>query len=143
MGAGELCEDGTVFPIRGQLVRAANPGLDCCRTHDVPGTTAYVIPRSSDCILGGTAEVDNANLAVDPETAQAIVERCARLDPSLARLDVLEHMVGLRPGRGEVRLEIEPVSTRCGVIHNYGHGGAGYTMSWGCAEEVVALVPVT
>ena len=52
---------------------------------------------------------------------------------------VLEHKVGLRPGRKEVCLELERVSEECAVIHNYGHGGAGFTLSWGCAEEVVEL----
>jgi D-amino-acid oxidase len=42
--------------------------------------------------------------------------------------------VGLRPGRTAVRLE------RMGnIIHNYGHGGGGYTVAWGCASEVGRL----
>jgi D-amino-acid oxidase len=38
-----------------------------------------------------------------------------------------------------VRLEAE---TRDGgaVIHCYGHGGCGVTLSWGCADDVLALV---
>jgi D-amino-acid oxidase len=46
--------------------------------------------------------------------------------------------VGLRPGRAEVRLEKELISGKV-IIHNYGHGGSGVTLSWGCAEEVVEL----
>ena len=47
---------------------------------------------------------------------------------------VLRDAVGLRPVRPEVRLE------RVGrVIHHYGHGGAGYTLAWGSAEDVRRL----
>jgi len=59
--------------------------------------------------------------------------------PRLAGARVLRHAVGLRPARPEVRLEAETTrSTR--VVHCYGHGGAGVTLSWGCADEVVGLV---
>ena len=55
--------------------------------------------------------------------------------PALAGATVLRHQVGLRPARPVVRLEREG-----DVVHCYGHGGAGVTLSWGCADEVVALV---
>lgn len=47
--------------------------------------------------------------------------------------------VGLRPGRPTVRLEAE---RRDGglLVHNYGHGGAGLTLSRGCASAVLALI---
>jgi D-amino-acid oxidase len=48
---------------------------------------------------------------------------------------VLRHKVGLRPSRSAVRLERDGR-----VVHCYGHGGAGVTLSWGCADEVVELV---
>ena len=41
-------------------------------------------------------------------------------------------------GRTEVRLDKEIISDKI-VIHNYGHGGSGVTLSWGCAEEVVEI----
>ncbi len=43
--------------------------------------------------------------------------------------------MGLRPVRSSVRLEAEGR-----VVHCYGQGGAGVTLSWGCADEVVRLV---
>ncbi|GMK58417.1 hypothetical protein CspeluHIS016_0504490 [Cutaneotrichosporon spelunceum] len=56
---------------------------------------------------------------------------------------VVEHLVGFRPSRlggtrlerAEVRLAGEVVA----LIHNYGHGGAGWQSSWGCAEDAVAI----
>jgi len=50
--------------------------------------------------------------------------------------------VGLRPGRKSVRLEKETIplaSGRLRVVHNYGHGGAGLTLAWGCAGHAVRL----
>jgi D-amino-acid oxidase len=51
-----------------------------------------------------------------------------------------ETRAGLRPYRaGGYRLETETIGSKY-VVHNYGHGGAGITMSWGCAAEVARLV---
>ncbi len=53
--------------------------------------------------------------------------------------------VGLRPGRSSVRLELGDSLTAPGagpavpVIHNYGHGGSGLTLAWGCAGDAVRL----
>ncbi|MFE6645077.1 FAD-dependent oxidoreductase [Nocardioides sp. NPDC057772] len=52
---------------------------------------------------------------------------------------MLEHRVGLRPTRPQVRVTAER-SDKGLVIHNYGHGGAGVTLSWGCAEDVARLL---
>ena len=52
---------------------------------------------------------------------------------------IREHRVGLRPTRPNVRVEMDEVQGTA-VIHNYGHGGAGVTLSWGCANAVVELV---
>jgi D-amino-acid oxidase len=140
LGARALVGDDSLFPIRGEVLRVAPP--------PVPGFIfdeseergiAYVISRATDCILGGTAEDGNASLVPDPANAAAILARCRQLLPKGTHFQVLEHKVGLRPGRPTVRLEEERFGAHR-VIHNYGHGGAGVTLSWGCAEEVVGLV---
>ncbi|QZH74842.1 MAG: FAD-binding oxidoreductase [Erythrobacter sp.] len=47
--------------------------------------------------------------------------------------------VCLRPFRAAgPRLEAERVGEML-VVHNYGHGGSGWSLSWGCAEEAAAL----
>ncbi|HEX2093146.1 MAG TPA: FAD-dependent oxidoreductase [Longimicrobiaceae bacterium] len=141
LGARALLDDREMYPIRGQVVRIENPGLrEFMLDSDTPEGATYVIPRSTDCILGGTAEEGSWDLRPDPETARAILERCARLVPQVARARVLEHRVGLRPGRSAVRLEAEEIPGRGRVVHNYGHGGAGVTLSWGCAKEAAERV---
>jgi D-amino-acid oxidase len=139
LGARKLVGDPSVRPIRGQVLRVENPGLDrFILDEDDPEGITYVVPRSGDCVLGGTAEEDEWGMDADPDVAAAILKRCRRLEPRLADARVLEHRVGLRPGRPSVRLEKE-ADGGVTVVHNYGHGGSGVTLSWGCAEEAAAL----
>jgi D-amino-acid oxidase len=139
LGARTLVGDLSVIPVRGQIVRVTNPGVWLSvRDEEHPGGRAYVHPRAHDCILGGTLEEGSWDQGVNPVTAEAILRRCRDLVPALARARVLEHIVGLRPARPAVRLELT-VSQQQRVIHNYGHGGAGITLSWGCAHDVAQL----
>lgn len=60
--------------------------------------------------------------------------------PDLGDDQVLRYVAGIRPyRRGRIRIEAERIGDRL-VVHNYGHGGAGVTLSWGSAEEAVELV---
>jgi len=139
LGSRKVFNDENTYPIRGQLVRTTNPGLSRCINDEFgPLSVSYIVPRSKDCILGGTAEENDWNLVPDPATAEEILRKCKILEPKLNNVEILEHIVGLRPGRTEVRLEIEQLLDTT-IIHNYGHGGAGFTLSWGCAEEVLEL----
>lgn len=142
LGARALVGDRSVHPVRGRIVRVTNPGLSLSvRDEDHPAGRAYVHPRTRDCILGGTLDVGAWDTSVDLAAGDAIVERCRDLVPELRDARVLEHVVGLRPGRPTVRLEEdEPLASGARVIHDYGHGGAGITLGWGCAGEVVSLV---
>lgn len=140
LGARDLVPDPLLFPIRGQVVRVEAPGVErIVVDEEAPGGMAYVIPRERELVLGGTAEDGSWELEPDPRTAERILRACAELEPRLAGARVLGHAVGLRPGRPAVRLEAEalPGGARC--IHCYGHGGAGLTLAWGCAEEVTRL----
>lgn len=143
IGAQRLVPDDQVRPVRGQLVLVENPGIEEWFTaaDHASRRTTYFFPQPGRLILGGTAEEDEWSLVPDPATAEAIVARCARIRPEIAQARILGHRVGLRPSRtGGVRIEAEPLPGGGLLIHNYGHGGAGVTVAWGCAGAAAALV---
>jgi D-amino-acid oxidase len=132
IGARLLGSDHGVAPVRGQVVLVEQVGLE--RWWIDAETPTYVVPRSNDVVLGGTALEGEWSRTPDPATAESILARATQIEPRLAGARVLRHKVGLRPGRASVRLEREG-----DVIHCYGHGGFGVTVSWGCADDVVGL----
>lgn len=137
LGARSLVPDPAVRPVRGQLVVVENPGVTDWFTavdHSSAAST-YFIPQPGRLLLGGTAEEDDWSLEPDPATADAIVARCAAVRPEIAGARVLTHRVGLRPAREAVRLERQLLPDGRVLVHNYGHGGAGITVAWGCARE--------
>lgn len=142
LGAKSLVNDDEVFPIRGQVVRVEkNPALDTCirMVHRDPVLT-LVLPRSNDILLGGTVNEYSESTEPNERETLEIIGRCSRVLPEIARLKVLGASAALRPGRFEVRLEKDNSLCSVPVIHNYGHGGSGYTIAYGCADEVVDLV---
>ncbi|MEU5365397.1 FAD-dependent oxidoreductase [Streptomyces sp. NPDC005925] len=140
LGARELVPDRSVRPVRGQLVVVENPGIRTWLVSTGPdGALAYLFPQPGRLVLGGTAEEDDWSREPDPAVAEAIVRRCAALRPEVAHARVLEHRVGLRPARDTVRLDREALPDGRTLVHNYGHGGAGVTVAWGCAREAAAL----
>ncbi|KAJ7484457.1 D-amino-acid oxidase [Mycena latifolia] len=149
--------DTDVYPTHGEVLIVRAPwihhGLACFYAD---GHMTYIIPRQSgDVILGGTFQVDDWHPTSRPETVKLIKERGIAAYPELlppdkreARnvddLDVVEECVGLRPTRkGGVRLETTSLTVgekKVPIVHNYGHGGAGYQSSWGSAKAAVDLL---
>ena len=144
LGARELVHDGRLRPSRGRVARIRHTGFRRVILDDYgPNSLAYVVPRINDIILGGTAIDDDESSAIDTDETPAILRRCAGLAPEFAAVtqdDILEVKVGLRPVRDEVRLELETPAPGRWLVSNYGHGGAGITLSWGCAAEVAERV---
>ncbi len=136
LGARDLVPDHGVTPVRGQLVVVRNPGVDWFFQDQREGEDmTYFLPHGDKVVLGGSAIPNGTDARPDPAIAEGIVERCSRLVPGFRAAERLADRVGFRPTRAQVRVE------RAGpVVHNYGHGGSGLTLSWGCAGAVVTLV---
>lgn len=142
LGARELCGDGELVGVLGQTVIVA-PGT--LRTDTFIGDERdqeaifYSIPRRNEVVLGGCrTEMPGVREVRPPGPAlrEAILARAreAGYEPG----PIIRERCGLRPVRPRVRLEREGR-----VVHNYGHGGAGYTLSWGCAEEALRLATMS
>ena len=152
MGARDLVPDPEVTPFRGQVMVAANPGISefFIGPADDIADLVYLFPHGDTVVLGGTEGAGDWSLEPVPALADRILRDCAAVEPRLRGAQILSHRVGLRPYRPQIRLEAEPADTPGQdqrpdprhplVVHNYGHGGAGITMSWGCAREAAALV---
>jgi len=132
LGARLLGGDRSVVPVRGQVVYVEQVGLERWTLEREHPT--YVVPRSHDIVVGGTESEGQWSRTPVPEVAAEILARAVRLVPELAGARVIRHKVGLRPVRPAVR--VERVRD---VIHCYGHGGAGITLSWGCADTVASM----
>ncbi|MEV7268817.1 FAD-dependent oxidoreductase [Streptomyces bacillaris] len=143
LGARELVPDPGMRAVRGQLVLVENPGIEEWFTEADPASeaTTYFFPQPGRLVLGGTARADDERPEPDAAVAREIVARCARVRSEIADARVLGHRVGLRPVReGGVRIEVGALPGGGLLVHNYGHGGAGVTVAWGCARAAAALV---
>ncbi|KAF2204272.1 nucleotide-binding domain-containing protein [Delitschia confertaspora ATCC 74209] len=166
LGSKALCNDNTVYPIRGQtlLVRIQPPPLlDSLGIYMLDDPTlapdvTYVVPRPGESgifVLGGTKTADDWSAEVDEGVSEGIIERCREAYPQGLgegkTIEVLNAQVGLRPGReGGPRVEIETIEQVkfergkeqevVSVVHQYGHAGAGYQNSIGSAGKVLGLI---
>jgi len=138
IGAKTLVHDVDLEPHRGQvaIVRKIDNLSSAIVCDDAP--LMYAIPRTNDCVFGGTNELSD-NLDVDPASTSRIVAECGRV-LNIDKPKLLAERVGLRPFRKSgVRVERDRLRDSRTVIHNYGHGGSGFTLSWGCAKKVLKL----
>jgi len=138
LGSVHLMQDQKCYPIRGQIYRVKAPFVK----HFVVTDNHYVLLNEDRVILGGTHQNNDWRTEVDKSDSDNIFTGCVKLVPALKHCTVIEQVVGLRPGRSEVRLESENQlinNQAVSVIHCYGHGGSGLTLFYGCAREASSL----
>jgi glycine/D-amino acid oxidase-like deaminating enzyme len=140
MGSRDLCDDKMLQPIRGHVIKANAPWVK----HFVvaPEEKIHILCAYDKIVMGMTARNDT-----DPMFKEAdrdhILSGCAELEPSVVKATDLRDFLGFRPVRPVVRMEVEHRqigNTVVPIVHNYGHGGSGITLHWGCAKEATKLV---
>ncbi|CAO1442165.1 unnamed protein product [Diamesa serratosioi] len=140
LGSKELANDSKSHPIRGQVARVEAPWAFEVMLDDSDDGN-YVIPNSECVILGGTHQMNDYNTNISPKDNHFIYSGTRKMLKSLVNAPSIKEWVGLRPGREMVRLETETKRSKnhkkTSIIHNYGHGGCGVTLCWGCADEVL------
>lgn len=138
IGSKELLNDNKVYPQRGQIIRVEAPWIDTFFLDVESDPLAYIIPRLDCVILGGTKD-KSWNMEIDEKEAKRIFEQCCLIEPSLRKSKIISHQVNLRPTRESLRVEKEYINNQL-IIHNYGHGGSGMTLCFGCADRVAKLI---
>jgi D-amino-acid oxidase len=138
LAARELAGDPDLIPLFGQTLICEPGGFDLATTiTDARDDDAhfYVIPRRDELVVGGCsiAKPPGTRPVVDDAITARIVAQAKALDVPIGPIKTIR--AGMRPYRPAVRLERDGR-----IIHNYGHGGAGFTLCRGCAEDVAALL---
>jgi len=111
-----------------------------------PTKPAYVIPRGNALVCGGSYNVNDQNPHMTKEEKRNLEYNAsilACIDPD--KTHPWGEWVGFRPVRkdGSVRLEVElDTESNMKVIHNYGHGGSGWTVYVGAVHEAISLMDV-
>jgi D-amino-acid oxidase len=143
LGAKTLTGDTELYPIKGNIIVGRidgnEPWLRCLVDNVAQNNLAYILPRkrTGDIMLGGTAIEHDDTPEFAPAEVTGVNERCLNLIPELKDLQVIRMDAGLRPGRKNIRLGWD--AELSGLIHNYGHGGSGFTVAWGCGRAVARL----
>lgn len=133
--------DLEMYPVRGQVLKVHAPWVRHF-IRDGDGLT-YIYPGIHNVTLGGTRQKNKWKLSPDPNISKDIFDRCCSLEPSLQKAQDIKVRVGLRPSRSALRLQKEILvrgAENLPVVHNYGHGGGGYSVHQGTAKEATKLV---
>ncbi|ERF71806.1 hypothetical protein EPUS_01721 [Endocarpon pusillum Z07020] len=162
LAGSQLAGDDTCYPIRGGLIRVMNDGTDFPKVEAAMTMTAgalhdfneivFIVPRNDNILLiGGIIEPHKweLDLTLESPTIKRMRARCEAFLPDLkkARVDPdYPFAQGLRPFREKnVRVERELRNSDAAtgpsrIVHSYGQGGAGWSLAFGCAGDVLALV---
>ncbi|MCH2449754.1 MAG: FAD-binding oxidoreductase [Gracilimonas sp.] len=139
-----------------------SPDPNVYQTESGTRQDVYCYPRKDGWVLGGSRQAGRIDKAGNwqGETVQepSIIIDSLKVPAQIVEIhaDIMKHTFGIdlkklnppkaklgyryiRKKENGLRLETEEIGDKL-FIHNYGHGGAGVTLSWGCALKVAELL---
>ena len=164
LGARDLVDDADVYPVRGAIKRISNNNTNRFEAFleaylvpaqmgddGQPTKVVFLVPRNDETLVVGSIiqpNNDQLNLAESSPDVDTMWDRACSFIPSMydaRNIQWYPLAQGLRPFtkknvkvRADV-LEVEGKDAKP-VIHNYGHGGSGWTLAVGCARSAVHLL---
>lgn len=160
LGAKELAGDDDVYPVRGAIKRIENTRKGEFRhlndaflvpaqrdLNGNPTKTVFIVPRSDDVLYVGSIIQPEATekLSQDSIEVEVMWDRAGDFIPRLRHAGLVPGFPfaqGLRPfTKRNVKVRADDnVDTKFPLVHNYGHGGSGWTLGVGTARCAVHIV---
>ena len=156
LGSQSLCEDEQLQGARGILYhydrncpRWTDPRMvnDAVLGADDPpwgdDQPCYMIPRGDVIVIGGSYLLGDVEDGIRVNEHSRLEQNAHLLGIDTKLAKPVAEWTGFRPYRPGVRLEVDSqfgVSEGIKVVHNYGHGGSGWTVYVGAAKEVARLL---
>ena len=131
-------EDGTTESLQNDAVIAMEDGQWAS-----DGYPCYLIPRRDLLVVGGSYLENDTETTIRPEERERLLRYATTLGIDPVASPPIGEWVGSRPYRPTTRCGLDEERTeKSGLtfIHNYGHGGSGWTIATGVAREVASLI---
>lgn len=152
LGSKELISDHNMKKLKGYLAyvetgnRIKKNGNIISYAYNIDGKSIYCYTQKDRMILGGTVIEDDSdeNFEFYDTKLKSVPKHIIYDNRSIISdyfgTDIFEYDIygvcGYRPYRiGGLRIEKDNQ-----IIHNYGHGGCGVTLSWGSALKVCEII---
>ena len=158
VGSSNMCKDTSLQGGRGILLHydrrkchrrdpeeKDSPRDVAMFVEDLPWATSneacYMIPRGNELLVGGSFHLMKEKMdatMMESHERERLIQNAHRLGIDTTQSDPINEWIGYRPWRPTVRVEVE-YDKEMPVIHNYGHGGSGWTVFVGAVHEAVDL----
>ncbi|HWC41916.1 MAG TPA: glycine oxidase ThiO [Actinomycetota bacterium] len=141
-GLGGLAAEALppVRPVKGQLLYLRGSASEPLCTRNVRGLEVYVVPRGDGrVVVGATVEEQGFDTRVTAGAVRDLLQAALELLPDAAELELLETVVGLRPGSPDNAPMLGPAGPE-GLVVATGHYRNGILLTPVTADAIAELL---